>query len=60
MLTTFTNPATKILHRSKPKLFAEQKMHINVEQKSAVCLLSDVSREQHNLCDNRHPLLFFK
>jgi len=24
-----------------------------------VCL-SDVSREQHNLCDYRHPLLLFK
>jgi len=35
-------------------------MHINVEQKSPVCLLSDVSREQHNLYDYRHPLLLFK
>jgi len=25
-----------------------------------VCLLSDVNREQHNLCDYRHPLLLFK
>jgi len=31
MLTTFTSPATKILHPWKAKLFAEQKMHINVE-----------------------------
>jgi len=37
-----------------------KKMHINVEQKSPVCLLSDVNREQHNPCDYRHPLLLFK
>jgi len=31
MLTTFTSPATKILHQLKTKLFAEQKMHSNIE-----------------------------
>jgi len=36
------------------------KMHISVEQKSPVCLLSDANREHHILCDYRHPLLLFK
>jgi len=35
-------------------------MHSNIEYKSLVCLLSGVNREQHNLCDYRHPLLLFK
>jgi len=40
----------------KTNISPNKKMYINVEQKSPVCLLSYVNREQHNVCDYRHPL----
>jgi len=50
----------KFCTSEKPNFSLNKKMYIDVEKKSPVCLLSDVSREQHNLCDYRHPLLLFK
>ena len=40
----------------KQNFSLNKKMYSNVEEKSPVCPLSDVNREQHNLCDYRHPL----
>jgi len=50
----------KVWTREKSNFSLNKKLHINVEKKSPVCLLSDVDHEQHNLCDYRHPLLLFK
>jgi len=47
------------------KLFRDPKLHSSAPNGVATHSLrspvvSDVSREQHNLCDCRHPLLLFK
>ena len=38
----------KTSNKNLPNISLNKKMHINVEQKSPVCLLSEVNREQHN------------
>jgi len=40
----------------KPNFSLNKQMPSNVEYKSPLCPLSDVNREQYELCDYRHPL----